>query len=370
MSDLTVKYDQSVTLTANVFTRSGYAYDGWAVVSYQDAIYRDKATVKNLASTQGAVVILYAVWAKTTDDKLYMIIDLSRGASASSYPVSYLADVPDGGWTDVYQTTKLVLRHVYPGTFNMGSPSTELGRASNETLHEVTLTKPFYIGVFACSQKQWSLVTGANPMTYEPQKIDNWVQCEVSYNDIRGSSQGAEWPASNAVDGSSFLGKLRSKTGLAFDLPTEAQWEYACRAGTTTAFNLGLDLPSLNAGEVWDFVNTNGIARCSYGTMFRATPSGVSIGKPNAWGIFAMHGNTWEWCLDWYSNLGTAAATDPTGPVSGTSRVLRGSSSIHSGDTCRSARRSSVGPSYRFEFNGTMNNSTEFVGFRLCLPDK
>ena len=101
---------------------------------------------------------------------------------------------------------------------------------------------------------------------------------------------------------------------------------------------------------------------------YYATPSGVGIGIPNNWGLYAMHGNTWEWCLDWYSALGTGAATDPVGATSGDNRVLRGGSSHCMGDDCRSARRTSVPPSYRFEFDGTMNNSTEFVGFRLCLP--
>ena len=371
MSNQAFTYGVAQALTANAFTRTGYTFTGWATSATGAKVYDDKQSVSNLASPQGATYNLYAAWNKNAP--MYMVIDLSRGASASSYPVSYLDDVPEGGWTDEYQTTKMVLRYVAPGTFNMGSPSSEIGRANNEPLHQVTLTKPFYIGVFACSQKQWALVKGSNPITYDPLKNDIYVQTEVSYDDVRGSSQGAQWPASSAVDSTSFLGRMRSRTGLAFDLPTEAQWEYACRAGTTTAYNLGLDLPSSDPGEISSYVWNNNIARCSYyynslgATMF-ATPSGVGIGIPNNWGLYAMHGNTWEWCLDWYSGLGTGAATDPVGAASGDNRVLRGGSSHCMGEDCRSARRTSAPPSYRFEYNGTMNNSTEFVGFRLCLP--
>ena len=372
MSNQCFTYGVAQALTANAFTRTGYTFAGWATSATGAKVYNDKQSVSNLASTQGATYNLYAVW--TQNDRMYMVIDLSRGSSASSYPVSYLADVPEGGWTEEYQTTKLVLRYVEPGTYMMGSPSSEIGRANNEPRHQVTLTKPFYVGVFACSQKQWQLVKGSNPITYEPLKHDEYVQTEISYNDIRGSSQGSQWPASSAVDSTSFLGRMRSRTGLAFDLPTEAQWEYACRAGTTTAYNLGLDLPSSDPGEISRFVYNNNIARCSYyynslgGAMY-ATPSGVGIGIPNDWGLYAMHGNTWEWCLDWYSALGTGAATDPDGATSGDNRVLRGGSSHCMGDDCRSARRTRLPPDRRFDgFNGTMNNSTEFVGFRLCLP--
>ena len=372
MSNQSFTYGVAQALTANAFTRTGYTFTGWATSATGAKVYNNKESVSNLTATQGATYNLYAAWNK--NDRMYMVVDLSRGSSASSYPVSYLSDVPEGGWTEEYQTTKLVLRYVEPGTYNMGSPSSELGRANNEPRHQVMLTKPFYIGVFACSQKQWQLVKGSNPITYEPLKHDEYVQTEISYNDIRGSSQGAQWPASSAVDSTSFLGRMRSRTGLAFDLPTEAQWEYACRAGTTTAYNLGLDLPSSDPGEISRFVHNNNIARCSYyynslgATMF-ATPSGVGIGIPNNWGLYAMHGNTWEWCLDWYSVLGTGAATDPVGATSGDNRVLRGGSSHCMGDDCRSARRTSLPPDRRFDgFNGTMNNSTEFVGFRLCLP--
>lgn len=166
----------------------------------------------------------------------YMVVDLSGGVDAISYPVSYLSSVPEGGWGDEYKTTKLVLRLIPPGSFMMGSPSDESGRSSCEDLHGVVLTKPFYIGVFEVTQKQYQLVMGANPSS---RKGDMRPVEQVSYNNIRGSVNGAGWPTHNQVDANSFMGRLRSKVNMLFDLPTEAQWEYACRAGTTAALNSG-----------------------------------------------------------------------------------------------------------------------------------
>ena len=123
-----------------------------------------------------------------------MVIDLSGGPSATSYPVSYLNGVPDGGWTDEYKTTKLVLRRIEPGTFTMGSPTGEIGRyADRETQREVTLTRAYYIGVFETTQRQWELVMGSSPSQYAGalRPVES-----VSYEMIRGDNIGAGWPTS------------------------------------------------------------------------------------------------------------------------------------------------------------------------------
>jgi len=281
---------------------------------------------------------------------LYCIVDLSGGTSASSYPVTYVASVPSGGWSDEYKTTKLVLRRVDAGTFTMGSPSDELGRWDDETQHQVTLTKGFYIGVFEVTQRQWELVMGTRPSWFNNDTYYASRPVEqVSYNMIRGSSSGSQWPASNAVDADSFLGKIRAKTGLVFDLPTEAQWEYACRAGTTTALNSGKNLTSTvqdvemaKVGRYW----YNGGSGFSQSCDTSAATAKVGSYAPNAWGLYDMHGNVWEWCLDWWqSYLGTSAVTDPVGPASGDGRDLRGGNWRYDAILCRSASRDSINPS-------------------------
>ena len=162
--------------------------------------------------------------------KTYMILDVDNKT------VTYQDDPPSGGFNNnTYKGTKMAFRYVEPGTFTMGSPSNETGHQTDETQHSVTLTKGFYIGIFEVTEYQYDQVNYGPYSMYKP-------KVGLSYSDIRGSSAGAGWPASSAVDSTSFLGKLRTATGLNFDLPTEAQWEYACRATTTTALNSGKNL--------------------------------------------------------------------------------------------------------------------------------
>ena len=231
----------------------------------------------------------------------YCIIDLSSGASAESYSVTYLAEPPLGGFNvDEFKTTKLVLKRIEAGSFQMGYEGDPVG---------VTLTQPFYIGLFEVTQKQWQLVTGSNPSRHygagDRKPVDT-----VSYDDIRGSSDGAQWPASNAVDADSFLGKLRARTGINFDLPTEAQWEYACRAGTTTAYSYG---DSANENYMWWMNNSPDQTH------------DVGMKLPNPWGLYDMHGNVQEWCLDWYPDpYRLSGGTDPKGSSTGLNRMLCG----------------------------------------------
>ena len=279
----------------------------------------------------------------------YMVVDLSGGVDALSYPVSYLSSVPTDGWTDEYKTTKLVLRLIPPGTFMMGSPSDELGHNwqgdyNAEDYHQVTLTKPFYIGVFEVTQKQWELVMGATPSSHKGDTRP--VEC-VSYNTIRGTVNGAAWPTHNQVDANSFMGRLRSKVNMLFDLPTEAQWEYACRAGTATALNSGKNLTGTetcaNMAEVGRYCKNTGDGKGGYSQHTK-----VGSYLPNVWELYDMHGNVAEWCLDWWvKNLGTSAKVDPKGGSSGSYRLVRGGS--YDGDrpagyaaACRSSYRSRV----------------------------
>lgn len=257
---------------------------------------------------------------------LYAVIDLSGGPSASAYHVDYVDEVPAGGWTDEYKGDKLVLRLVPAGDFDMGSPEGEIGHnymeeSNNEPLHHVAISEPFYIGVFEVTQRQYGLVTGAYPSEH---KGDFRPVDRVSYDDIRGNANGSSWPEHGTVDANSFLGLLQSKTDLNIDLPTEAQWEYACHAGMDSALNSGRDLENASDSRtlmrVGRYAFNQGDGKGDYG---KGTTN-VGSYEPNRWGIYDMHGNVAEWCLDWWSPLSVADVIDPAGPKSGDFRVVRG----------------------------------------------
>ena len=277
----------------------------------------------------------------------YLVVDLNTGAITTSSTGPDLSD-------DTCRTTELWLRRIQKGTFTMGSPDTEVGRFSSETLHQVTLTEDFYIGVFPITQKQFFLVYGSNPSNYQG---DTRPVEKVNYGILRGESKGAGWPSSNEVDEDSFLGKLRAKTGRDFDLPTEAQWEYACRAGTTTALNTGKNLtwPSQDSAmdEAGRYLSNQKDGKGGYSEHTK-----VGSYQPNAWGLYDMHGNVRECCLDWYQDdLGNSAVTDPKGPATGTDRSDRGGSFFFYAQYCRSATRNKFSPL----------GSSPFIGGRVAL---
>ena len=265
---------------------------------------------------------------------MYLVVDLSGGPDATHYPVRYSGKGPNLD-NDTCRTTELWLRRIPAGKFLMGSIETELGRIDNETLHEVTISKDFYIGVFECTQRQYELIMGNNPSRFKSSDGIRPVE-SVSYNMIRGTSTtaGAGWPKhGHEVDASSFMGKLQGKTGLMFDFPTEAQWEYACRAGTDTPYNSG------GNGRYKGNVNDG---RGGYSTNHTK----VGSYPPNDWGLYDMHGNVWEWCLDWYGTykVDEEYKNDPVGADIGSNRVMRSGSWSNDADFCRSAYRNRLSP--------------------------
>ena len=277
---------------------------------------------------------------KSGGKDLYMIVDLTKTGKSA---ISYLNDVPKNGWSDEYKTKKIVFRRIEPGSFEYLP-----GKSFK-------ITKPFYIGAFEVTQKQYEMVMKENPSEF---KGDMRPVERVSYLDIRGMNKGLNWPKDNKVDDNAYLGKLRKRIGLEFDLPTEVQWEYACRAGTKGDFNVnGVEMVKLGKGRDNGGLNDHHVKVGSF--------------LPNAWGIYDMHGNLWEWCVDrskdartgYYEFFGWESEsketeTDPMGLAAGSSRFVRGGSWVHAPANCRSSFRCRVNP-------GVRGGDT---GFRLACP--
>ncbi len=206
------------------------------------------------------------------------------------------------------------------GKFIMGDVRGEDGW----TPYEVTLTKPFKMGIHEVTQAQYEQVMGVNPSEFKG--ANNPVE-NVSWDDaVVFCRRLSELPAEKAA-------------GNVFRLPTEAEWEYACRAGTTTKYSFGDD--ESDFGEyAW------------YGDKYGDKHYPVGSKQPNAWGLYDMHGNVWEWCQDLYGDYPSGTVTDPTGAASGSFRVLRGGCWISSVENCRSAYRGRSNPSLRYYDRG------------------
>jgi len=226
---------------------------------------------------------------------------------------------------------KMLLVRIEPGDFLMGTPATETGHAIDETQHRVKITKAYLLGAYPVTQSQWSALMTDNPSKFKGNDLP--VEC-VSWDD--------------AVQ---FCEKLSAREQKHYHLPTEAQWEYACRAGTTTPFYCGQTITSDLANYDARTAYANGLKGES---RMKTTP--VGIFKPNAWGLFDMCGNVNEWCSDWYSPYPTGDVVDPTGPdtapPTASWRVLRGGSWGSTPIQCRSGARYKSAPGNHFNFYG------------------
>jgi len=223
-----------------------------------------------------------------------------------------------------------------PGSFMMGSPKEEKERLPDESQHKVTLTKGFYMGVYTVTQEQWQAVMGNNPSHFKGEK--NLPVEQVSWNDCQ-----------------EFIKKLREKDKdkKAYRLPTEAEWEYSCRAGTTTPFHFGETISTDQANYYGEAVYGNGKVG-----VYRKKTTPVGTFPANAWGLHDMHGNLWQWCQDWYAaEYPKNDVTDPQGPEKGTLRVLRGGSWYSYPEYCRSA----------FRFRYVPGGRSGIYGCRLCF---
>ncbi len=220
--------------------------------------------------------------------------------------------------------TGMTLVRLPAGKFLMGSPPGEIGRESGETPHRVRLTRAFEIGQTEVTQDQWARVMGTQPAHFR----DCGGGCPV---------ESVSW-----YEVQEFLARLSALSGSVFRLPTEAEWEYACRAGTTTPFSTGHDLTTAQA-------NYDG--RYPYGSaprgLDRARPTAAATFPANPWGLFDMHGNVWEWCADEFCPYGDGEAVDPLGACGSPRRVIRGGSWYFNAESARSALRYTHRPADR-----------------------
>ncbi len=247
-----------------------------------------------------------------------------------------LADLAAGKKALSEVTNKLEMKFVLipAGTFGMGSPPTEKGRDRDEMLHPVTISKAFYLQTTEVTQGQWQAVMGNNPSHFNQCGQDCPVE-RVSWFDVQ-----------------KFIRRLNQQEKMkTYRLPTEAEWEYAARAGTTTPFangtitQTGCDYDPVLDRMGWYCGNS------SYQTHRAA------LKQPNAWGLYDMHGNVWEWCQDWYDDYPIGRVVDPSGPSIGWIRANRGGSMNDFARFCRSANRIRYMPF----------DHTNDLGFRLVM---
>lgn len=230
-------------------------------------------------------------------------------------------------------TMGMTFVYIAPGSFTMGSPKNEAGRNRDETRHKVTLSKGYWLQTTEVTQAQWAALMDGNPSHFKG--IDLPVE-GVSWKDVQ-----------------QFIQKLNQKQGPQFTvrLPSEAEWEYAARAGTTTAFAFGKCLSTTQA----NYIGSAPLKDCKKeGYLKKTAPTGSLV--PNNWGFFDMHGNVHEWCQDWLAPYPRKDAIDPSGPAKGRYKVIRGGSWRKGAADCRSAARYRYGPKRR----------SSSVGFRLA----
>lgn len=251
---------------------------------------------------------------------------------------------------------------IQAGSFQMGSPENEKGHQKDETQREVSITKSFHISSTEITQKQWHDLMGTTFSDLINQQ--RGPAGRGAKLNSKASAVGPKQPMCfvNWHDAIAFCQKLTAaeqKSGTLapdqhYTLPTEAQWEYACRAGTTTAFSIG---------NIFTSNDANFYGKLPYGTQeqgaFLEKTTPVSSFKPNAWGLYDMHGNVYEWCFDWYSE-NPKIRRDPPGPKQGDGRIIRGGAWDRKALSCRSAYRYSRDP----------NRRSHNIGFRIILISK
>ena len=392
---VTVTYDltESAIVTMDVCTNGNVSIGGEHIVSLAGDVNREVAagsghTILWMADRDwpghslqaGEATIVLRAWTKAVPPD-YLVVDLRMNNTATCSTLRYYADasaIPGGVTNDVYKTKKLVMRRIPANgvTWLMGSPSGETGRSTVEPEHYVSFNADYYMGIYPVTMGQFRQLCGftpANAMSGFDMSVVTNADAHPAggvsyYYNSKDSSlawlRGRGWPGSTTWSLENFnangpLAKLYEISGIPFDLPTEARWEYACRAGVNTAYNSGKNCTT--TGETAKCPNMEEVGWYTAGTT---TTQPVGLKLPNDWGLYDMHGNVWEWCLDFYGSIAETASSEPVLNPSGASstadnkRVRRGGGYSSGARYCRSASR------------GSAVDTANYVnhGFRLCCP--
>jgi formylglycine-generating enzyme required for sulfatase activity len=314
-----------------------------------------------IASTTQLLSVPYALYAAKAPDQQQLTVSLTNDTlflqNGGFVIIPGISAANNGGGNPLNIETVLIPA----GTFTMGSPATEPQRQSDETQRQVTLSA-FRMSTYETTNAQFAAFLNARAVG------SNGIYAAGAYPTqvliYQNTSWGVTWTGSQwqpvagkenfPVTNVTWFGAQEFATYAGGRLPTEAEWEYACRGGTTTAFSTGACLNNTQANYRWDFPLT-GCSNTS--TAYPNQTQAVNSYSPNAYGLYNMHGNVWEWCADWYGAYPTTAQTNPTGPSTGADRVLRGGSWGNDAQDCRSANRDNSNP----------GNGDDSVGFRLAF---
>ena len=333
----------------------------------------------------GSMTAVVKAWATNAPPE-WMVVNLDKTYSGRADAVKYyesLEQSPDGGdiSNEIYKTSRIVLKRI-PACgvpFFMGAHPSEIGYLGvKESLHRVVLSSDYYLAVYEMTQGQYSRLYGV-PSTFYFMKEGACRPVEyLTWDNIRGST--SCWPGSSCADGYgsvaevSFLGSLRKHVGgtVAFDLPTEAQWEFACRAGSQTGLYTGLDITSSNPCANLESIAryngncNNGHAIIELGNTTAGPDTATAVVgtyESNKFGLYDMLGNVREFCLDWFDDTASYGqdSIDPVGPANDTGdtlRTCRGGSYVDSPNGCRSSSR----------FSQKRGQNSRATGFRICVP--